>query len=175
MTWRGTNTTEDRVIAGLTYLVPLLEVWPFGFVLALLQFPALQPIYQFPAPLLSLYFFSIGGIQIVSFAIFFAVYLGIVRNENFRHFVRFHAMQAILLAIVIYLISAVLSLLGLVNFPLGFEVVMSGYPVPVILAIIFDAVFLAGVGAVIFSIVQAARGLYAEIPYISDAVYMQVR
>jgi hypothetical protein len=36
-------------------------------------------------------------------------------------------------------------------------------------------VFLGVVAAVVYSVIQSAMGRYAEIPTISDAVYMQVR
>lgn len=176
MSWRGTNTPQDRIIACLTYLVPILEVWIFGSVLVM-QFPVLLPFYVPLLPVLTLYTFAIGNIQIVNMAIFFGLFLGIVRNEaSFRHFVRFHTMQALMIAIAVYLFSAVLQLLGLVQFPFGFGVSLaSGASVPVVLAILLDAIFLGVVGVCIYSIVQGARGLYAEIPYVSDAVYMQVR
>ena len=36
-----------------------------------------------------------------SFAVFFAVYLGIINNQNFSRYCRFNAMQAVLLDIVL--------------------------------------------------------------------------
>ena len=38
---------------------------------------------------------------VCSFAVFFAVYLGIINNQNFSRYCRFNAMQAVLLDIVL--------------------------------------------------------------------------
>jgi hypothetical protein len=40
---------------------------------------------------------------------------------------------------------------------------------------LFNAVFLGTIVAVGYSVIQSALGRYAEIPTISEAVYMQVR
>jgi hypothetical protein len=44
-----------------------------------------------------------------------------------------------------------------------------------ILQTIYNMLFLGVLAAVMYSVVQSLRGQYAEIPTISDAVYMQVR
>jgi hypothetical protein len=40
---------------------------------------------------------------------------------------------------------------------------------------LYTTIFMGIVGAVVYSVFQSLNGRYAEIPAISDAVYMQVR
>lgn len=158
MTWRGSNTAQDRIFASLVYLVPLLDVLPFGQsflreflginLSALMRFPLVQ-IYYFP---------------FVPFVVFFALFLLVVRNEGINHFIRFNAMQAIL-------ISIVLSLFGIVwQYVLG-PILGGG----LLTQTLFNTVFLGTLAAAGYSVVQSALGRYAEIPTISDAAYTQVR
>lgn len=157
MTWRGTTTVKDRIFAVLPYLLPLIDGVPFGKDL-MLQFPILQLILVPLSPVALIY-------QTIPFAgliIFFLLYLLVVRNENIPHFIRFNAMQAILLNIILILCGLILSLV------VGS---MGGF----ILETLNNMVFLGMLAAVIYAVVQSLMGRYAEIPTLSDAVYMQVR
>jgi hypothetical protein len=176
MTWRGSSTVQDRIFACLLYLIPLLEVLLFGVYL-FEQIPFLEWLFVPLVPLLPIYFFTIGGFQIVALAIFLAVFIGVVQNQQLRHFLRFNAMQSLLLAVTVYLFSTMLRLLGILRpiLPLGFSVQVSPEPQPIMLVLLFHTIFLGTVAASFYSIFKSARGLYGEIPIISDAVYMQVR
>ena len=157
MTWRGTTTVKDRIFACLPYLLPLVEGLAFSrFLIA--QFPALQVLFVPLAPLLLLYSIPFAGL-----IIFFALFLLVVRNESIPHFIRFNTMQAILIDIVLLLCNLILPILS---------------PIPgagFALQTLSNTIFLGVVIAVVFAVVQSLRGRYAEIPAISDAVYMQVR
>ena len=159
MTWRGDTSIRDRIFAVLPYLLPLYYGQQFGMFL-LAQFPILRYT-QLPLLPLQIVFslipFGLGGL-----VVFFALYLLVVRNENLPHFIRFNTMQAILLDIIIVLCSIILGVLG---------AGLQGF----ILETIYNMLFLGVLAAVIYSVVQSLRGHYAEIPTISDAVYMQVR
>jgi uncharacterized membrane protein len=173
MAWRGSSTPKDRILACLVYLVPMLEVLGFGFAL-FQQFPWFEipfvPLY----PLAIVYFYAIGGLQVVALAVFFGLYLGIVRNESLRHFLRFNAMQSLLIAIVVFLFRALLGLFGLLV-PVVPNALVAATNLPFLLTLVFNTVFLGVLAACIYSIVQSVRGLYAEIPVISEAAYMQTR
>ncbi len=156
MTWRGTTTPQDRVFACLPYLLPLIDGLAFSIPF-LNQFPVLQPIFLPLFALRPLTAFPLGLI------VFFGLFMLVIRNENISHFVRFNAMQAILLDIVLILCNLVL---GLLAGPL-----QGG----LILETLFNVVFLGSMAAIIYSVVQSALGRYAEIPTLSDAVHMQVR
>lgn len=157
MTWRGTTTVKDRIFACLPYLLPLVEGLAFGKFL-FSQFPALQVLFVPLAPVLLLYSIPFAGV-----IIFFALFLLVVRNESINHFIRFNTMQAILIDIVLILCSLILPILS---------------PIPgagFALQTLNNTIFLGVAIAVVYTVVQSLRGRYAEIPAISDAVYMQVR
>lgn len=158
MTLRGTTTVQERIFSALPYMLPLMYALEFGRDL-FRQFPGLLQIIEIPLfPLLFLF-------QLIPFAgliIFFALFLLVVRNENIPHFIRFNTMQAILLDIIVILCSLILGILsgGLQGF---------------ILVTLNNMIFLGVLAAVVYSVVQSLLGRYAEIPTLSDAVYMQVR
>lgn len=156
MTWRGSTTPQDRIFACLPYLLPLVDGLAFAGPF-LSQFPFLQPLFLplfFLRPLTT---FPLGLI------IFFGLFLLVIRNENISHFIRFNTMQAILIDIVLILCNLLLGLLA------------SPFQGGLIVETLFNVVFLGTLAAVIYSVVQSALGRYAEIPTLSDAVYMQVR
>ncbi|MBE9120353.1 hypothetical protein IQ269_05890 [Tychonema sp. LEGE 07199] len=157
MTWRGSTTVPDRIFASLPYLLPLIDGLGFGRYL-FAQFPVLQ-LFLIPlTPLLQIY-----RLPFASLIIFFALYLAVVRNENISHFIRFNAMQAILLDIVLMLCGLILPIFS------------RGLQVAFIAETLFNMVFLGALAAFVYAVVQSALGRYAEIPPLSDAVYMQVR
>jgi uncharacterized membrane protein len=158
MSWRGSTTVSDRIFASLPYLLPLIEVFVFGRYL-LSEFPPLQLLFLPLLPLLRIYY----GVRYAGMIIFFALFLLVVRNEKISHFIRFNTMQAILLDIIIFLFSILTDVVGLV--PSG------GFAIQTLSTTIFIGI----VGAVGYSVIQSVSGRYAEIPAISDAVYMQVR
>ncbi|MEH1950896.1 MAG: Tic20 family protein [Nostoc sp.] len=158
MSWRGSTTVSDRIFASLPYLLPLIEVFVFGRYL-LSEFPPLQLLFLPLLPLLRIYY----GVRYAGMIIFFALFLLVVRNEKISHFIRFNTMQAILLDIIIFLFSILTDVVGLV--PSG------GFAIQTLSTTIFIGI----VGTVAYSVIQSVSGRYAEIPAISDAVYMQVR
>jgi uncharacterized membrane protein len=158
MSWRGTTTVKDRIFACLPYLLPLIEGLAFGSFL-FFQFPALRVFFVPFAPVILLY----SSIPFAGLIVFFALFLLVVRNESINHFIRFNTMQAILIDIVLVLCNLILPILS---------------PIPganFALQTLNNTIFLGVLAAVIYSVVQSLRGRYAEIPAISDAVYMQVR
>ena len=175
MAWRGSSAPKDRLLSCLTYLVPLLEVFGLGFFLFNI-IPSLELLFFPLFPLMPIYFLGIGGIAVVRWGVFFALYLGVVRNERLVHFLRFNTMQALLLGIFAALCLALLELFGISQTVLlsPFANNITGFLLNIALVVI-NGIFLVVVGASIYSVVQSVRGFYAEIPVISDAVYSQVR
>lgn len=158
MSWRGSITVSDRIFASLPYLLPLVEVFVFGRYL-LTEFPPLQLLFLPLVPLLNIYY----GVRYAGMIIFFALFLLVVRNEKISHFIRFNTMQAILLDIIIFLFGILTDVVRLL--PSG------GFAIQTLSTTIFIGI----VGAAAYSVIQSVIGRYAEIPAISDAVYMQVR
>lgn len=158
MSWRGTTTVSERIFAALPYLLPLADGINFGSFL-FDKFPVLRVIFLPLFPVIDLY----NSIPFAGFIVFFALFLLVVRNESINHFIRFNTMQAILIDIILILCSLVVPILA------------RGLQVQFVIEILFNMIFLGLLAAVIYSVVQSFRGLYAEIPTLSEAVYMQVR
>ncbi|NES77890.1 MULTISPECIES: Tic20 family protein [Okeania] len=157
MNWRGSTTVQDRIFASLPYLLPLLDGLVYGRYL-FQQFPPIQIIPVLLSPLLQIY----RGIPFFGLIVFFALFLLVVRNENISHFIRFNTMQAILLDIILILCGLILQILG---------ASLGGF----ILETLSNMIFIGILASFIYAVVQSVMGRYAEIPTISEAVYMQVR
>jgi hypothetical protein len=159
MSWRGSITIQDRIFSSLPYLLPLTS--SIGFSSAVLQeIPALGTVL---APLLLPVLWLYQTLPFASLIIFFGLFVLVVRNEKVPHMIRFNTMQALLVDILIVVAGLVLPILGRVD---------SSNLVVVALS---STIFIGVLAVVIFSIVQSLRGLYAEIPTLSDAAYLQVR
>jgi len=101
--------------------------------------------------------------QFTPFFVFFALFLAVVRNEKLPHFLRFNAMQSILLDICI-------MLGGLIIQYMPFEMAYSW-----IGGLANNLVFVTGAGAVFYCFFYTLQGKYADIPTVSEAVYIQIR
>jgi uncharacterized membrane protein len=175
MTWRGSTAPLDRVIACLVYLLPLMDAiifysgyYPFGGVF-FREFDELRILVLPLTPLLTLYLailriFSFGGIGLGGLLIFFGLYFFVVRNEKIQHFIRFNTMQAIMIGIATSIFSVIWAFM--------LQPILGG---TLIEDTLFNVIFLGTVAIVVYSVVQSVLGKYAEIPTLSDAVYMQVR
>ncbi len=164
MTWRSSTDIKDRIFAVLVYLFAWYDSVGFGQFL-FRQFPPLS-ILTLPAlPVAFVYgilnqlLFGFG-----SLLVFFILYAAVVRNDRVSHFIRFNAIQTILIGIL-------LALLGLVMQ----YVLIPAFGNSLIVETLYNTIFIAGLGAVIYSMIQSALGKYAEIPTISEAAYSQVR
>ena len=159
MTWRGSTTPTDRIVASLLYLLPLLSGIRFSLSF-FRQFPELRFVLDPFLPLIQIY-----NLPFVSLGVFFAIFLLVVQNESMSHFIRFNGMQAILLSIVLALCGILIQFV--------FEPLLGNDSL--LLDTLFNVIFLGTLTAVIYSVAQSALGRYAEIPALSDAVHMRVR
>lgn len=158
----GNTEIQNRFFAALPYVLPLIYVFPFGMSL-LRQIPILRLIYVPLQPVLQIYYGN--SIPFIGLIIFFILIFGVVRNEKIPHFIRFNTMQAILIDILLILIQFAGRILG--------SGLSSGGGL--LAETLSNTVFLGVLAICTFSIVQSARGIYAEIPAISEAVNGQVR
>ncbi|ACK70425.1 conserved hypothetical protein [Gloeothece citriformis PCC 7424] len=158
MTTPATTEVKDRILAALVYILPLIYALPFGVSL-LKQIPFLGLIYLPLSPLISLYY----SLPFAGLIIFFVLFFAVVRNERVSRFIRFNTLQAILIDIALILCGLILPIFGQV---------LAGENLLVLT--LNNTVFLGTLTACIFGIIQSARGFYAEIPAISEAVYAQL-
>ncbi len=170
MTWRGSTTIGDRLLACLPYILPLVNVLGFGAYL-FATFPALMALLIPFLPLLLLYFRMVGTIPYGELIIFLALFLLVARNYKVKHFIRYNTMQSLLLSIFLSLCHWTLELLG---FPLA--VIPGGsFNSNLFTNVISTTIFLGIFGAIVYSLFETIRGNYAEIPVVSEATYTQIR
>ncbi|NBP98329.1 MAG: hypothetical protein EBU51_01845 [Synechococcaceae bacterium WB6_3A_227] len=147
----------QRLLALLTYLLPWSDALPFGnalFVvfpwLTLLQWPAL--------PLL----FLQQAVPFGGFVLFLVLYLALVRNPQVPQYLRFNALQAILLDILLVVVS------------LGFNVLLSPMGDSIVLRTLNNTVFIGSLAVLLYAVLQSLRGKEVDLPTISEAVRMQL-
>lgn len=162
MVWRGRNNALDRFWSCLVYLLPLMEALQYSNPF-FAMFPAAQFILFPLLPFFGIYNAISRAIPFGGLVIFFALFLLVVRNHRILHFIRFNTMQALLIGIALSIVGLVWSLLPARAIP------------ALITEVVFNTLFLGGAIAVIYAIVQTIRGLYAEIPVVSEAAYVQTR
>ena len=167
MVRRGSVDYLNRLYAGLTYLLPITAVVMFGAFL-FLQFPPLMTIFSPVITLNAILSISILDFISVRFVVWFCVFIFVVRSYKVQYFVRFNALQALLLDVVVALVSAIIQILSIVLGQFGFF--------PFVLQIIASVTFLGIVAAFVYAVYQCVLGRYADkIPVISDVTSYQVR
>ncbi len=147
----------QRLLALLTYVLPWSDGLPFGRSLTSL-FPMLQ---WLSLPALPLVLVE-QAIPFGGFILFLVLFLGVVRNPRVPYFIRFNALQAILLDILLIVLSLAFNLLLA---PLGGNFAVRT---------LANTIFLGMLVLVLFGIIQCLRGKEADIPSLSEAVRMQL-
>ncbi|XVF24434.1 hypothetical protein REPUB_Repub13aG0127600 [Reevesia pubescens] len=147
-----------RSLACLPYLMPLHETWmyaetayhlhPFLEDFEFLTYPFLGAIGRLPSWFLMAYFF--------------VAYLGVVRRKEWPHFFRFHVVMGMLLEIALQVIGTVSRWMPLAVYwgKLGMH--------------FWTAVAFAYLFTVLECIRCALAGMYADIPFVCDAAYIQI-
>lgn len=95
--------------------------------------------------------------------VFFMLFLLVVRNTKLPHFVRFNAMQSMLLDISLMLAALIITYMPIDLIRTAFGRFCCTFT------------FLTSISAVLYSVVYTLRGRYADIPLLSEACYIQVR
>ncbi|KAF9596201.1 hypothetical protein IFM89_007883, partial [Coptis chinensis] len=147
-----------RMLACLPYLMPLHETWmyaetayhlhPFLEDLEFLTYPFLEAIGRLPSWFLMAYFF--------------AAYLGVVRKKEWPHFFRFHVVMGMLLEIA-------LQVIGTISRWMPLAVYWGKLGMHFWTAISFGYLF-----TVLECIRCALGGMYADVPFVCDAAYIQI-
>jgi uncharacterized membrane protein len=158
MSWRGSTTVPDRIFSCLPYLLPLLHSLAFS-VSFFNVFSSLQDFRLRLQPIIDLY----SSIPFVDIIVFLALFFLVVRNDKVTHIIRFNTMQALLVDILLVIASIIL--------PIFRQLDGSGVLSPTL----YSTIFLGVLAIFIYSVVQSSRGVYAEIPALSDAAYSQVQ
>ena len=147
----------QRLLALLTYLLPWSDGLPFGRSLMGL-FPMLQLISLPALPLVIVE----QAIPFGGFILFLVLFLGVVRNPRVPYFIRFNALQAILLDIILIVLD------------LAFNLLLAPLRGTFAVRTLDNTVFLGMLVLVLFGTIQCLRGKEADIPSLSEAVRMQL-
>lgn len=146
-----------RAIAALFYLVPSWDVVIYGEEVWSLFKTSIWLMLPFEA---SLPFY--GGSQFTPLIIFFVIYLAVVKNLKLLHFVRFHAMQSVMLDIA----------------SMVYSVILPNLPEPIRMSRVMnycDMYFYSiAMFTVMWCVVGCLMGCYSEVKFISESVYVQV-
>lgn len=154
MNWRNDISGSDRFFACLPYLIPTIDVINYGGSL-IGTFPIFQSFYSFIRPIIQVYSsFSLG--------VFLLVFFLVVRNPRVHRFVRFNALQAMMLGILVILFG--LGLQYLVR-----PLLSLNNPIAILLPML---AFLAVWAVCLFSVYKSAMGQYAEVPKLSENVHL---
>lgn len=146
-----------RVAAAFMYIIPWIDVIALGREVYH-HFPFSIWLFLFPGPFVGIYYSS----QFAPLIVFFLLFLSVVKNTKLHHFVRFNAMQGIMLDIVVMLFSILRAYM-----PAEFR--WSA------ILVTFDMYsWNICMGTILYCVFWTLWGRYADVPYVSDSVYMQV-
>jgi uncharacterized membrane protein len=94
--------------------------------------------------------------------LFLVLFLAVVRNQRVPYPIRFNALQAILIDIVLVLVS------------LAFQLVLAPLGAGFVIRTLSNTIFLGAMLLILFAVIQCLRGKEADIPTLSEAVRMQL-
>jgi len=147
----------QKIIGAFLYMLPWHDALPFGRNL-FISFPYLE---YLAIPTLPIIIIE-RSIPFGSFLLFLIMFIAVIRNPKIAYFVRFNALQALLLNIGVILVGY------------AFQVLLSPFAGGLIARTLASTVFLAILAITIFAIKECLQGKEAEIPAISEAVKMQL-
>ncbi|PIA41364.1 hypothetical protein AQUCO_02200051v1 [Aquilegia coerulea] len=154
-----TVPATDRLISIISYFIPFLGGLPYSFHL-FNAFPILELIFDPLVPLLGFY----KSIPFVNFLTFFGLYIGIVRDKKFSRFVRFNALQALLLEFLLVLPS-LLNVVFTSGEGFGFALVQ----------VIHSAIFVVIFGAFLYTLGLCLFGKTPRFPFVTDVIDMRLQ
>ena len=158
MSYNPTPAT-DRLVSAVSYTLPFFNSLQYGRFL-FTKYPSLALLVDPLIPLLSLY----RSIPYASFVAFFALYLGVVRNPSFSQYVRFNAMQAVTLDVLLVVPLLLTRILSPGRAGLGFKLMVWGH----------NALFLFSCFCFVYGLASSVLGKTPYLPFIAEAAGRQV-
>eukprot|EP00882_Tetradesmus_deserticola_P001218 GHRQ01001317.1.p1 GENE.GHRQ01001317.1~~GHRQ01001317.1.p1 ORF type:complete len:230 (+),score=88.69 GHRQ01001317.1:265-954(+) len=156
----GSPDVQERVLAAVPYLLPLLDSFGYGRFL-FYQYPIVRSFVSPLAPLLGVY----SSVPFAPLLCFFAVYLGIVQNQQWSRFVRFNGMQAMLLDILLILPRLAEQVFSTPTGGWGLQAYITAQ----------NTVWVFIAVCVVYGVISSLLGQAARIPLVADAAEQQVR
>ncbi|KAF4378656.1 hypothetical protein F8388_009532 [Cannabis sativa] len=157
---KGTVTpATDRLVSAVAYTLPFFNSLQYGRHL-FMQYPKLGYLFDPLLPIIGLY----RSIPYASFVAFFALYLGVVRNPSFTHYVRFNSMQAVTLDVLLVLPLLLQRILSPGRSGLGFRIMVW----------VYTALFVFSVLCFVYSLASCVLGRTPYLPIVADAAARQI-
>lgn len=149
----------DRLVAALAYLLPLMAGLRYGRFF-FREFPISAQILVPLQPVIQLYYYT----PLSGFIIFLGLYMGIALNRNFSRFVRFNAMQAILLDISLSLPTIIEWIIRPPSSGMALQMYIASY----------NAIWVFVFACVVYGVVACLAGAKPRLPIVADAADHQV-
>ncbi len=147
----------QKLLGALIYLLPWSDAIPFGSNL-FLEFSFLQWLAIPALPIIVIE----QTIPFGSLIIFFALYLGVIRNSSIPYFIRFNTLQALLIDITVILTTYAFRVLVI---PIGINM---------ILKTLSSTIFIGMLAIVVFALIQCIKGEEPNFPAFTDAAKSQL-
>ncbi|XP_031501709.1 protein TIC 20-II, chloroplastic-like [Nymphaea colorata] len=148
----------DQLIAAAAYCLPFFNGLQYGRY-AFVQYLALEHVFEPLLPVVSAY----RSVPFASFAAFFALYLLLVRNPNFGRFIRFNAMQAVVMDVLLVL-SLLVQRVFTPGRGIGFKILIVGY----------NCMFALLVGCFLYCLASCVLGRTPYLPFVAEAADRQL-
>ncbi|KAH7670892.1 hypothetical protein IHE45_10G058400 [Dioscorea alata] len=159
MSYRSAVPATDRLISAASYALPFFNSLHYGrflFTRLPILATALNPI----LPLIAAY----RSIPYAAFVVFFALYLGVVRNTQLSRYVRFNAMQAVVLDVLLALPSLIQRVFGVPTRGVGFQVLEIGY----------SSLFVFTAVCFVYGLISCVLGKTPYLPFVAAAADRQL-
>ena len=146
-----------RILGVLLYMIPWTDSLTFGSHLYI-KYPFIQ-IIQIPAiPIILIE----RSIPFGSFLLFLAIFLGLVRNTKVSYFLRFNALQSLIINIGIIIVSFIL------------EIIFSPFANSLIFRTISSTLLISLFSVIVYCVWSCTQGNEPNLPGISQATKMQL-
>ncbi|WP_269616400.1 Tic20 family protein [Prochlorococcus marinus] len=146
-----------RILGVLLYMIPWTDSLTFGNHLYI-KYPFIQ-IIQIPAiPIILIE----RSIPFGSFLLFLAIFLGLVRNTKVSYFLRFNALQSLIINIGIIIVSFIL------------EIIFSPFANSLIVRTISSTLLISLFSVIVYCVWSCTQGNEPDLPGISEATKMQL-
>ena len=146
-----------RLLGVLLYMIPWSDSLTFGNHLYI-KYPFIQ-IIQIPAiPIILIE----RSIPFGNLLLFLAIFFGLVRNSKVSYFLRFNALQSLLINIGIIIISFI------------FEIIFSPFSNSLIIRTLSSSLLIGIFSMIVYSVWACIKGNESNLPGISQATKMQL-
>ena len=166
MTWQESATPLHRFYSCLPYLLPMSAAVIYGAVL-FQQFPLIVlpfvPFIWLYGNVLAFPLVPLLGLT-GEFFLFMGLYFLVVRDSSVPHFIRFNAMQALLIQIMLFIAQLFFQVL---------EQLSSDSLPSIIRATFANTIFIGTMLLASYAIYQSVKGEYSDIPTLSQAASFQ--